>query len=100
MTRIGDAAALFTQKALSAAPFTVWTCGQDARGSSSQQRLYGIIRTGQGDLAEMLVKNGLARIYGKRVTLPDGTDSRAFLAKLGRLEDQAKLARLGGWGAK
>lgn len=46
------------------------------------------------DLAELFVKNGLARIYGTRT---DGRDSRTYLARLRSLEQQAKSAGLGGW---
>lgn len=95
--QIGDAAQTFTRETLSAAPFTVWTCGQDAMGASKQPRVYGIVETPKGNLAELLVSNGLARIYGKRITLPDGTDSRTYLAKLSALEAQAKSAGRGGW---
>jgi hypothetical protein len=51
-----------------------------------------------GDLVEFLVRDGLARIYGTRTRLPDGRDSREFLAHLSELEAQAKTARRGGWG--
>lgn len=71
---VGDAAQSFTAKTLGAAPFKVYTCGQDALGASKQQRFYGIVETKQGNLAELLVANGLARIYGKRITRPDGMD--------------------------
>lgn len=46
---------------------------------------------------ELLVKNGLARIYGVRTPLPDGRTSRQYLARLAELEEQAKAERLGGW---
>ncbi len=49
------------------------------------------------DLNELLVENGLARIYGVRTLLPDGRDSRAYLARLKELEEQAKLQRRGAW---
>jgi endonuclease YncB( thermonuclease family) len=49
------------------------------------------------DLAELLVRNGLARIYGTRTLLPDGRDSRTYLATLAGLEQQAKSDGLGGW---
>jgi len=32
-----------------------------------------------GNLAELLVRNGLARIYGTRTPLPDGRGSRTYL---------------------
>ena len=95
--KVGDAAQKFTARTLGAAPFVVFTCGQDAMGASSQQRIYGIVETKQGNLADLLVKNGLARIYGKRITMPDGTDSRAYLEKLGKLEQEAKRKKVGGW---
>ncbi len=50
------------------------------------------------DLAELLVSAGLARIYGTRTLLPDGLDSRAYLAHLHKLENEAKAAKRGGWG--
>jgi endonuclease YncB( thermonuclease family) len=46
----------------------------------------------------MLVSAGLARIYGTRTPLPDGRNSRTYLAHLAELEAQAKTARRGGWG--
>jgi hypothetical protein len=35
----------------------------------------------------------LARIYGTRTTLPDGRDSRQYLAPLAELEAEAKKQR-------
>ena len=52
------------------------------------------------DLAALLVKNGLARIYGTRTPLPDGTDSRTYLARLAELEGQARAAGRGGFTAQ
>ena len=49
------------------------------------------------DLAELLVTAGLARIYGTRTPLPDGRDSRTYLAHLAELEAQAKAAQRGAW---
>jgi endonuclease YncB( thermonuclease family) len=87
--KVGDAAAKFTARTLGPASFTVYTCGQDAMGASKQPRTYGFVETQQGSLAELLVKNGLARIYGKRITTPDGMDSRQYLEKLGKLEQES-----------
>ena len=47
---------------------------------------------------ELLVSSGLARIYGIRTLLPDGRDSREYLAHLHLLENEAKAAKRGGWG--
>jgi hypothetical protein len=38
-----------------------------------------------------------ARIYGTRTPLPDGRDSRTYLAHLQELETQTKAARRGAW---
>jgi len=74
-------AAAFTEKRL-AAPFTVWTRWRPALGRSALGRVYCIIFTADGrDLNELLVENGLARIYGTRTALFDGRDSRAYLAR-------------------
>jgi endonuclease YncB( thermonuclease family) len=88
----------FTANAL-AKPFTVWTRWRSALGRSDLGRVYCVVQTNDGkDLVELLVANGLARIYGVRTTLPDGRDSRAYLAKLAELEAKAKREKRGGWG--
>jgi hypothetical protein len=62
-------------------------------------RYYAIVVTAdRHELNELLVSNGLARIYGTRTPLPDGRDSREYLAHLRALEDEAKAAKRGGWG--
>jgi len=50
------------------------------------------------DLNELLLSVGLARIYGTRTPLPDGRDSREYLAHLRELESEAKAAKRGAWG--
>jgi len=49
-------------------------------------------------LNELLVSAGLAQIYGTRIPLPDGRDSREYLAHLYVLENEAKAAKRGAWG--
>lgn len=94
---LGDIAAAFSTRFL-ARPFSVWTCWQKAPGASSRPRYYALITGHDGhDLGEALVADGLARIYGKRVTLPDGTISRDYLGRLGEIEKRAKLAQTGAW---
>lgn len=94
---IAHEAAAFTEKRL-AAPFTVWTRWRAALGRSALGRVYCIIMDGTGkDLNEELVENGLARIYDTRTALYDGRDSRAYLAHLRELEDEAKAAHRGAW---
>jgi endonuclease YncB( thermonuclease family) len=59
--------------------------------------VFAIIIVNGRDLNELLVENGLARIYGTRTPLFDGRDSRKYLARLAELEAQAKAARKGAW---
>ncbi len=96
-TEIAHEAAAFTEKRL-AAPFTVWTRWRSALGRSALGRVYCVIVTADGrDLNELLVENGLARIYGTRTELFDGGDSRAYLARLAQMEAEAKRDRRGAW---
>jgi len=92
--KLGQQAKAFTAAALQK-PFTIQTRWRPVYGSP---RYYAFVFTAEGnDLAELLVKNGLARIYGTRTPLPDGRGSRTYLATLKSLEQQAKSAGLGGW---
>ena len=94
---IAHEATAFTAKRLTA-PFTVWTRWRSALGRSDLGRVYCIIITADGrDLDELLVENGLARIYGTRTALYDGRDSRKYLARLAELEAKAKLFKRGAW---
>lgn len=96
--QIGREASEFTKQALTK-PFTVYTRWRRALGRSAIWRYYAIVATADGrDLNELLVSAGLARIYGTRTPLPDGRDSRTYLAHLRKLETQAKAARRGAWG--
>jgi endonuclease YncB( thermonuclease family) len=95
---VGHEASEFTKQAL-AKPFTIETRWRLALGRSTLPRYYAIVLTADGhDLNELLVSAGLARIYGTRTPLPDGRDSRTYLAHLAELEAQAKAARRGAWG--
>ena len=90
-------AAAFTAKRLSA-PFTVWTRWRSALGRSALGRSYVIVITADGrDLNELLVENGLARIYGTKTALFDGRDSKKYVARLAELEAKAKAEKRGGW---
>jgi endonuclease YncB( thermonuclease family) len=96
--QIGRAASEFTKQALTK-PFTTYTRWRRALGRSAIWRYYAIVLTADGrDLNELLVSAGLARIYGTRTPVPDGRDSRTYLAHLRELETQAKAARRGAWG--
>ena len=61
------------------------------RCRSANWRYYAIIVTADGhDLNELLVSNGLARIYGTRTPLPDSGDSQTYLAHLPRVGEQSE----------
>ena len=82
--------AAFTNHDLSQ-PFTVWTRWRPALGQSKLGRVYCIIIDAKGrDWNELLVENGLARIYGTKTPLPDGRDSAAYVAHLKGIEAKAK----------
>jgi endonuclease YncB( thermonuclease family) len=94
---VGHQASEFTEQML-AKPFTIQTRWRLALGRSKLPRYYAIVLTADGrDLNELLVSAGLARIYGTRTPLPDGRDSRTYLARLHELEMQAKATRRGAW---
>jgi endonuclease YncB( thermonuclease family) len=83
--------AAFTEKQL-AKPFTVWMRWRSALGRSALGRNYVIIITADGrDLNELLVENGLARIYGTKTALYDGRDSRQYLARLRNWKPRRRL---------
>ena len=81
------------------AKFTVLTRGELVFGGP---RIYALVMLEYGGeerfLHEVLVENGLARIYTKGARLPDGTTVERQKARLRALERQAKEARRGGWG--
>ncbi len=91
---LGKQASKFTSTALEE-PFTVFTRWRRVFGSA---RYYAVVIRADGqDLAQLLVSNGLARIYGVRTPLPDGRDSRSYLTELGNSETAAQTKHLGGW---
>lgn len=95
--RIGKEAAAFTKGKLTGKKFTVYTRWQDAMGRSKLPRNYAFIVVENQNLAELLVANGLARIFGTPTTTPDGLTPTAFNARLHVLEAKAKHDHLGAW---
>lgn len=95
---LGKKASAFTENLLSGT-FTVYTRWRKALGRGKLPRYYALVKIGEGDLAELLVKNGLARNHGMKTALPDGRDSQSYLLKLSSLEEKAKSAGHGGWKA-
>ena len=96
---LGNLAKRFTREKL-ARPFTVRTCLQDAMGRSRMQRFYAFIETADGDLAELLVANGLARVYGSAANPVGLRSPEREWQKLKRLEREAQVQKVGGWGVR
>jgi len=94
---VGEAARTFVREKLSK-PFTVFTHLSEAMGSSKLDRLYGFVQTNEGDLAEQLVRAGLARVHGMRGAPPGAKTSKDEVAKLQQLEGKARDEKIGGWG--
>ena len=94
--RVGRSAARFTERILKNG-FNVYTQWEDAGGSSELPRYYGVVKAGNDDLAELLVEQGLARVYGATTPLPDGTSIDTFFQRLRQLEARAKRRKAGGW---
>ncbi len=78
--------------------FTVVTRLAGGLGRSKVQRIYGFVRTKEGDLGEQLIANGLARIHGTTAAAPGGSTSADEREKLAQLENEAKRRQVGGWG--
>ncbi|HMJ06976.1 MAG TPA: helix-hairpin-helix domain-containing protein [Chthoniobacterales bacterium] len=96
--QLGELAKKFVEEKL-AGPFTVRTSKQNAMGRSNKPRYYAFLNTGEGDLGELLVANGMARVHGV-VATPLGLDSPAAeKLKLKRIEREARAQKVGGWGA-
>jgi DNA uptake protein ComE-like DNA-binding protein len=94
---VGLAAKVFVEQKL-AAPFTVITRMASAMGRSRKERFYAFVETKEGDLSELLVKNGLARAFGTGSQPPGVQNSKAEWDKLSELENAAKQQKIGGWG--
>lgn len=96
--QLGEAAAKFVGEKLSK-PFAVRTSKQNAMGRSKSPRFYAFVQTSEGDLGEMLVANGLARVHGVAPGASESLSPKAMKGNLRRLEAQAKRLKVGGWGA-
>jgi endonuclease YncB( thermonuclease family) len=77
--------------------FTIHTQREDAKGQSRLERFYAVVKFGDKDLAEELVREGFARIHGMRTSLPDGTSAADASLKLMKLEREAMEQRRGAW---
>lgn len=77
--------------------FIVKTRWQNAMGRSKLPRYYAFVEIGGKDVASILVSRGLARAKGTVAILPDGTPAKDHMAKLKKLESEAKEKHLGIW---
>jgi len=93
----GNEAKKFVSQTLSK-PFTVYTSFANALGRSAKGRIYGFVKTADGDdLAGLLVQQGLARTYGVGRQTPDGISRDEMILKLKDIEAAAMLKRNGIW---
>jgi endonuclease YncB( thermonuclease family) len=79
-------------------PFHVHTSFADGRGDPKYERIYGFVTLADGrDLAETLVKAGLARAFGVARERADGTAAEEWSEYLKDLELQASKRGAGAW---
>lgn len=79
-------------------PFRVHTMFADARGSAKHKRIYAFVITADGvDLAEHLVRSGLARAHGVYRETPDQRSAGDYRAWLEDLELKAAKNGTGVW---
>lgn len=72
----------------------------------NNKRHYALVRIPVGSeaereerwLHELLVEEGLVRVYTKGTNLPDGVEAEQQKRRLHQLEEEARKARKGGWG--
>ncbi len=74
--------------------FTIYTRWEEVYDSG---RFFAMLKIDDRFLSEVLVEKGLARIYTKGVTMPDGESFKEQREDLRELELTAKKTKLGGW---
>ena len=99
---VGKAARKYVAKLLKAEPFTVYTNWE--RVYDEEDRFHGFVEIPDPDfpdknsyLCEILVRNGLARIFTRGEDTPDGRYWRDYRDHLFRLEGIARQKRVGAW---
>jgi len=93
----GKLASQFTREALTDKEFNVITRWQNAMGRSRLAKFCAVVLVDGKNLAEELVANGHARIYGLRANWPGGPNSSTFINKLKNLEITAREQKRGVW---
>jgi endonuclease YncB( thermonuclease family) len=94
----GKMASTFTRDRLAQASFEAYTKYRDALGASEDRRVFAMVETNGRWLCELLVENGLARIYGAGDDMPDGVAQRRHWSRLRTLENTARREQRGLWG--
>jgi competence protein ComEA len=94
----GKGAAIFTRKRLGR-DFKVSTRWEDARGLTKGGRHYAFVETADGeDLGDLLLAAGWARSYGMKAATKSSPAAQ-LQQRYDRLEQKARRARVGIWGA-
>ena len=97
-TELGQAAKRWTNEVLGSGSFSVFTRGEKVY-DGPREYAFVEVETGDGKrwLHELLVEQGLARIYTQGARTPDGASERNQEKRLKELERGAKQAGRGGW---
>ncbi len=97
--RLGETAARFTTRFLRR-PCTVVTRWENGLGAGSQPRFYALVFGGRTNLAAELVRQGLARVYGRSAPWPDAAGGVRLWEELHAAEREARRANRGAWGGE
>ena len=95
---LGEKAAAVSESLLKGKSLTIHTRWRDALGRSKLGRHYALIEVDGKDLGGLLVQQGLARVYGMKTDLPDGSDAARMTNRLQQLEREARARKVGAWG--
>jgi len=100
VVKAGKEATKFTENFLKDG-FTVHSRLSDALGRSKKDRDYGMVMVGNKDLGTELVRNGLARVFGKGTNLSGlegyNRTEASWWKRLRGAEMEAKKAKRGAW---
>ena len=95
---VGKQAKELTARLLGSEPFSVFTSDEPVFGGPRHYAFVQVRHRGQIRwLHELLVENGLARIYTKGARMPDGTEPATRKRDLFTLEHKAKRGKRGAW---
>jgi len=98
VSALGEKAAAVSESLLKGKSLTIHTRWRDALGRSKLGRYYALIEVDGKDLGGLLVQQGLARVYGMKTDLPDGSDAARMTNRLQQFEREARARKVGAWG--